>query len=71
MTHEIVLHGHISASDKCIVRYELAIETSAKIIEHRFANICFVPDEYISDVVYDAMSLSSEQNKYLTTSSKN
>ena len=54
MTHEIVCHGHISIPEECIVRYELAIETSAKIIEHRFADIFLVPDEYISDVVYGA-----------------
>ena len=54
VTHEIVCHGHIPIPDECIVRYELAIETSTKIIEHRFADICLVPDEYISDVVYGA-----------------
>lgn len=52
--HDVVYHGYTANPEEYIVRYEVAIECSTRIIEHKFAHICLVPEEYMSDVVYDA-----------------
>lgn len=47
-------HGYTSNPEKYIIRYEVAIECNTRVIEHKFAHICLIPEEYMSDVVYDA-----------------
>ncbi|MEG2610568.1 MAG: IS66 family transposase [Bacilli bacterium] len=56
--HEIKKHVLLGASidtSKCIVKYELEIETITKVIEHRFyvkENSNEIPEEYNTDVIY-------------------
>ena len=54
VSHDIVYHGYAQNLEDYIIRYELAVDVSTKVIEHRFASIYLVPERYHSDVVYDA-----------------
>ena len=54
VSHDIVYHGYAQNPEDYIIRYELAVDVSTKVIEHRFASIYLVPERYHSDVVYDA-----------------
>ena len=49
----LLLHG-VDTGTCDLIRYEVAIECNTRVVEHKFAHVCLIPEEYMSDVVYDA-----------------